>query len=83
MTGWRLGYLVCSPELAELIAKVQEPIVSCAAAVSHTFELARRLVSEYGVAVAPGETRRGSRAWRGPAFGPPAPDPREALPGCG
>jgi aspartate/methionine/tyrosine aminotransferase len=114
MTGWRLGYLVCSPELAELIAKVQEPVVSCAAAVSQkaaeaalagpqdcvvemreayrarrdlavaalretglfvsephgafyaladvgragmdTFELARRLVSEHGVAVAPGET---------------------------
>jgi aspartate/methionine/tyrosine aminotransferase len=34
MTGWRLGYLVAAPELAELIAKVQEPVVSCAATVS-------------------------------------------------
>jgi len=34
MTGWRLGYLVASPALAELIAKVQEPVVSCASAVS-------------------------------------------------
>jgi aspartate aminotransferase/aminotransferase len=41
MTGWRLGYLVASRELADLIAKVQEPVVSCAAAVSQkAFEAA-------------------------------------------
>jgi aspartate/methionine/tyrosine aminotransferase len=41
MTGWRLGYLVASAELAELISKVQEPVVSCAAAVSQkAFEAA-------------------------------------------
>jgi aspartate aminotransferase len=32
MTGWRVGYLVAPPRLADLIAKVQEPIVSCATA---------------------------------------------------
>jgi aspartate aminotransferase len=41
MTGWRLGYLVASPGLADLIAKVQEPVVSCATAVSQkAFEAA-------------------------------------------
>jgi X-X-X-Leu-X-X-Gly heptad repeat protein len=41
MTGWRLGYLVASPALADLIAKVQEPVVSCAAAmVQKAFEAA-------------------------------------------
>lgn len=41
MTGWRLGYVVASPELAELIAKVQEPVISCAATVSQkAFEAA-------------------------------------------
>src|SRR5262249_5731224 len=30
MTGWRLGYLVAPLALADLIAKVQEPVVSCA-----------------------------------------------------
>jgi aspartate/methionine/tyrosine aminotransferase len=34
MTGWRVGYLVASPEVAGLVAKVQEPLVACAAAVS-------------------------------------------------
>src|SRR4051794_22574092 len=34
MTGWRLGYVVASPQLAGLIAKVQEPVVSCATAVA-------------------------------------------------
>lgn len=41
MTGWRLGYAVASQELADLIAKVQEPVVSCAATVSQkAFEAA-------------------------------------------
>jgi aspartate aminotransferase/aminotransferase len=34
MTGWRLGYLVAPLPLADLIAKVQEPVVSCATAVA-------------------------------------------------
>ncbi len=34
MTGWRVGYLVAPPPLADLIAKVQEPVVSCATAVA-------------------------------------------------
>jgi aspartate/methionine/tyrosine aminotransferase len=32
MTGWRVGYLIAASEVADLIAKVQEPVVSCAAA---------------------------------------------------
>jgi aspartate/methionine/tyrosine aminotransferase len=34
MTGWRVGYLAASAEVAALAAKVQEPLVACAAAVS-------------------------------------------------
>jgi aspartate/methionine/tyrosine aminotransferase len=34
MTGWRIGYLAASPELAALAAKVQESLVSCATAVA-------------------------------------------------
>jgi aspartate/methionine/tyrosine aminotransferase len=34
MTGWRLGYVVAPLELASVIAKLQEPLVSCASAVS-------------------------------------------------
>jgi aspartate aminotransferase/aminotransferase len=34
MTGWRVGYLAASPEVAGLVAKVQEPLVACAASVS-------------------------------------------------
>jgi aspartate/methionine/tyrosine aminotransferase len=34
MTGWRIGYLATTPELAQLVAKVQEAIVACPAAVS-------------------------------------------------
>lgn len=30
MTGWRVGYVVAPAELAELVAKLQEPMVSCA-----------------------------------------------------
>ncbi|WP_336629768.1 MULTISPECIES: pyridoxal phosphate-dependent aminotransferase [unclassified Microbacterium] len=29
MTGWRVGYLAAPPSLAEVIAKIQEPVVSC------------------------------------------------------
>ena len=34
MTGWRVGYLVTPPGLGPEIAKVQEPIISCATSVS-------------------------------------------------
>jgi aspartate aminotransferase/aminotransferase len=34
MTGWRIGYLATTPELAQLVAKTQEAIVACPAAVS-------------------------------------------------
>jgi aspartate/methionine/tyrosine aminotransferase len=33
MTGWRLGYLVCPPDLAAVAASLQEPVTSCVAAV--------------------------------------------------
>jgi aspartate/methionine/tyrosine aminotransferase len=114
MTGWRIGYLVASEPMAALVAKVQEPVISCPTAVAQkaaeaaiggpqecvalmrtayrerrdlavdalrrdgclasephgafyiladvssatrdTYALARRLVAEQGVAVAPGET---------------------------
>lgn len=34
MTGWRLGYSVASPEITELISRLQEPLVSCASSIS-------------------------------------------------
>ena len=34
MTGWRIGYVVAAPALTTLIAKVQEPVISCATAVA-------------------------------------------------
>jgi aspartate/methionine/tyrosine aminotransferase len=34
MTGWRLGYVVATQGLADVIAKVQEPVISCATAVA-------------------------------------------------
>ena len=34
MTGWRIGYATAAPELASLIAKVQEAVTSCATAVA-------------------------------------------------
>ncbi len=34
MTGWRIGYVVAPPAIAEVITKLQEPVVSCASAVS-------------------------------------------------
>jgi aspartate aminotransferase len=29
MTGWRLGYIAAPPPLAEVLTKIQEPLVSC------------------------------------------------------
>ena len=34
MTGWRLGWLVCPPELAAVASSLQEPVTSCASTVS-------------------------------------------------
>ena len=34
MTGWRLGYAVAAKPVAELIMRLQEPLVSCASAIS-------------------------------------------------
>jgi aspartate/methionine/tyrosine aminotransferase len=34
MTGWRIGYAVTSERIAQLITKLQEPLVGCASAVS-------------------------------------------------
>ena len=34
MTGWRVGYAVASPALADILRKLQEPEVSCPSAVS-------------------------------------------------
>ncbi len=34
MTGWRIGYLVAPRSVADVIAKLQEPVISCASAVS-------------------------------------------------
>jgi len=33
MTGWRLGYVVSRPPVSDVLAKLQEPFVTCAAAV--------------------------------------------------
>jgi aspartate aminotransferase len=29
MTGWRLGWLICPPNLSSVVAGLQEPITSC------------------------------------------------------
>jgi aspartate aminotransferase len=34
MTGWRVGYAVCPPEVARLLAQAQETLVSCVSTVS-------------------------------------------------
>jgi len=34
MTGWRVGYCAAPPELAALLRKLQEPLVSCPSAIS-------------------------------------------------
>ena len=34
MTGWRVGYAVASPDVARLLAKAQEPVVSSASTIS-------------------------------------------------
>ena len=34
MTGWRIGFVIAPPAVAALVTKLQEPLVSCASAVS-------------------------------------------------
>ena len=34
MTGWRIGYVAAPPDIADLVAKLQEAITSCAPSVS-------------------------------------------------
>lgn len=34
MTGWRLGWLVCPPQLAGVATGLQEPVTSCASTIS-------------------------------------------------
>jgi aspartate aminotransferase/aminotransferase len=34
MTGWRLGWLICPPQLAAVAAGLQEPVTSCASTVA-------------------------------------------------
>jgi aspartate/methionine/tyrosine aminotransferase len=48
MTGWRVGYAVASERIAQLIAKLQEPVVSCASAISQrAAEAALRVSDDY------------------------------------
>jgi aspartate aminotransferase/aminotransferase len=34
MTGWRLGWLICPPDLAAIAAGLQEPVTSCASTIA-------------------------------------------------
>jgi aspartate aminotransferase len=34
MTGWRVGYLVAPAPISDVVVKLQEPVISCASAVS-------------------------------------------------
>lgn len=34
MTGWRIGYLVASPPIVDLVGRLQEPVTSCAVGVA-------------------------------------------------
>lgn len=34
MTGWRLGWLICPPELADVASSLQESLTSCASTIS-------------------------------------------------
>ena len=57
MTGWRVGYLVAPPDLANLLTGMQEPIVSCVntpaqmaalAAVTGPQQVVREMRDAYG-----------------------------------
>ena len=34
MTGWRLGWLICPPNLSSIVAGLQEPVTSCASTIA-------------------------------------------------
>jgi len=34
MTGWRLGWVICPPDLSPIVAGLQEPITSCASTIA-------------------------------------------------
>lgn len=52
MTGWRLGYAVAPVPIAELIMRLQEPLVSCASTISQkAAEAALGLPSEVAAAM--------------------------------
>ena len=40
MTGWRLGYLAASTEIAATIARIQEPLISCTSALAQAGAMA-------------------------------------------
>jgi aspartate aminotransferase len=40
MTGWRLGYTASSPALAAVLARLQEPLISCTSALAQAGALA-------------------------------------------
>ena len=40
MTGWRLGYTAASPVLAALLARLQEPLISCTSALAQAGAMA-------------------------------------------
>jgi len=40
MTGWRIGYLAASAELASTIARIQEPLISCTSALAQAGAMA-------------------------------------------
>ena len=50
MTGWRVGYAVCPPEVAALLAKAQEALVSCVSTVSQKAAEAALTGPQEGVA---------------------------------
>lgn len=56
MTGFRIGWTRCSPQLKECMTKLQEPLVSCstafaqvgaAAALKHSEDYMRSMAAEY------------------------------------
>jgi aspartate/methionine/tyrosine aminotransferase len=64
MTGWRLGYAVCEPGLADLLRKLQEPEVSCPSTISQKAAEAALLGPQSLVATMRDAYRsRRDRAW--------------------
>jgi hypothetical protein len=65
MTGWRVGYAVANPEVAVLIAKLAEPLVSCPSTISQKAAEAALALSDSVVE----SMRRSYRARRDAAAG--------------